>query len=441
MADVYVYHTGTPTIPYDTPAKAANDVKTALDYAVANNIDNVLVDYRHSETFVGHVTWVGEADDRIVNILSVDTAASDVLREGATIGTAVTLNLLINRNVSTFGLAVQANTISFCNDYGGEYQHHKAMSWNPPAASNGRHIYIGSAISSNQDHKSVVLEDFRHNCTHVNQLITQRGANLLIKSSPNLIGTSATAIPTYCIDISGASGPTDFTIESSDLTDWGTGKTLVNFFSNGTRGLITNCKVDQAVTLATGITDIAGRDLLRLENCHSDAANNSEIAHSGGRGSVVNDTATYLTVNSESTKLDCSAAAAPPKFGAPLWSPWIYVYVGASGSTTFDIETLYDSVTALTDTELFAELEYPADVNSGRSAIAEDRAANPHQAGTARTDTANDAAWTEALTNPMTNKLSITATLGQAGWCRMRVGLVANATAETVYVDRDVTVT
>ena len=80
MADIYVYHTGSNTAPYDTVVKAATSLETAVSARGSGEI--ILMDYRHREDLSGGVTYTpGTSSSTDACILrSVDTADSDAYR-------------------------------------------------------------------------------------------------------------------------------------------------------------------------------------------------------------------------------------------------------------------------------------------------------------------------------------------------------------------------
>ena len=80
MADLYVYDTGSNTAPYDTVAKAATSLATAV--LARGSGEKILMDYRHRENLSATVTYTpgtSSSTDPCV-LRSVDTADSDAYR-------------------------------------------------------------------------------------------------------------------------------------------------------------------------------------------------------------------------------------------------------------------------------------------------------------------------------------------------------------------------
>jgi hypothetical protein len=136
-----------------------------------------------------------------------------------------------------------------------------------------------------------------------------------------------------------------------------------------------------------------------------------------------------------SHKLVSSAAR---KFTAPLYGPDLVIWNAAVGSAkTATVEIVHDSVTNLTDAEVWLEVEYLGTSGFPMSLFASDRKADILATAADQTDSSE--AWTTTgLTNPNTQKLSVTFTPQEIGVVRARV-VLAKASA-TVYVDPLITV-
>ncbi len=105
----------------------------------------------------------------------------------------------------------------------------------------------------------------------------------------------------------------------------------------------------------------------------------------------------------------------------------------STSSKTFTVEFIHDSLTNLTNAEIWAELEYPGADAQG------DRADNRVQAfETAADQSSSGETWvTTGLTNPNKQRLSVTVTPSKAGQITMRVSLLKKNT--TVYIDPIIT--
>jgi hypothetical protein len=139
-----------------------------------------------------------------------------------------------------------------------------------------------------------------------------------------------------------------------------------------------------------------------------------------------------------SWKMASSANASYPF--APLESPEIIgrwnTTVGSSITVTIDI--LHDSLTNLTDSEVWIEAQYLGSSGFPLGTFLSDAKADPLVA--AADQTASTATWTTTgLTNPNKQKLSVTFTPQEAGYLQAKVFLAK--ASKTVYVDPDLQVT
>lgn len=121
-----------------------------------------------------------------------------------------------------------------------------------------------------------------------------------------------------------------------------------------------------------------------------------------------------------------------------LYSPPIYVYNTTTGSSkTLTVEILHDSVTALTDAEIWLEVEYQGTSGFPLALFVDD--AKSDVIASAADQTSSSETWTTTgMTNPNKQKLSVTFTPQEIGVYICRV-CVAKA-SYTVYVDPLVTV-
>jgi hypothetical protein len=125
-------------------------------------------------------------------------------------------------------------------------------------------------------------------------------------------------------------------------------------------------------------------------------------------------------------------------FVTPLASPQFSIWNDTTGSSkTVTVEILHDSVTALTDADIWLEVEEMGTSGYPISTIQSDRAANI--LATPANQDASSATWTTTgLTNPNKQYLQVTFTPAKKGFFQARV-ILAKAT-KTVYIDPLMTV-
>lgn len=166
---------------------------------------------------------------------------------------------------------------------------------------------------------------------------------------------------------------------------------------------------------------------MRIEDCYGLIRSETTIVKTGG----ASDGTTTL-----SWKMDGSVNA--NEAGGFLRSSDIAVFNSDTGSAkTLTVDFIHDSVTALTDAEVWLEVDY-----MGTSGFPLGVQANTKRASllaTATEITTSTATWTTTgLTNPNKQKLSVSITPQEKGWMRARV-IVAKDT--TIYVDPTLQVT
>ena len=120
---------------------------------------------------------------------------------------------------------------------------------------------------------------------------------------------------------------------------------------------------------------------------------------------------------------------------APLKSNEIFLAVGTVGvSQTATIEIVHDSATALTDAEIWLEVEYRSTSGSHKTTRITDQRSG--LLTTAVDQPSSSEAWTTTgLTSPLKQKLSVTYTPNVDGYSVGRIVLAKPS--KTVYVDID----
>lgn len=215
-----------------------------------------------------------------------------------------------------------------------------------------------------------------------------------------------------------------------------------------------NCKVPASVVSATP-TSLYGM-CLELMTCSS-SDRIYDYYWANGNGTVVQSTSIYLTTSPSQTKdQDGSLISYSMKLDSlslaslrmPLYSPWVSVFVGSTGSKTISMKVAYDNATALKDTECFIEVEYYGSTSTPQSTTETSapvvsgtvsrNLCTALFAGSTLSDTSAGWTGTSGWTNKKTHTLSKTVTVNQQGYVRARIAL-AKATT-TIYVDNTVTV-
>ena len=233
----------------------------------------------------------------------------------------------------------------------------------------------------------------------------------------------------------GVSGTVE--IVGVDLSTLGAGSSIVDLGSNPYgRVHLRDCRLGAGVALTTGNrTNLAG-PLVKMWNCDSaDTGNRMQLALVGGN--VYSDTAITLP-GSSPLSWRMVTNTTPKEHFASLATDNITAWNESVGSSkTLTVEIVHDSATALTDAEVWVEVEYLGTSGVPRGSITTDRRASLLTTPTAQAG--SSAAWSGigGFANPNKQKLEVTFTPQEAGFINARVFLAA--TNKTIYVNPDFT--
>lgn len=258
--------------------------------------------------------------------------------------------------------------------------------------------------------------------------------NVLWSNTPSAIDASGQT-PTVLFIMNNGS-VINTTLRGVDLSALGSGKSLFTPNSTGAHGSIKliNCKLGASVSaLSTAIS--YGAERYMIENSDS-ADTNYRMEHYCYQGSIKSETVKVRTSGaSDGTTLISwnMTSLAGASFVSPLESPMFAIWNDTAGSAkTVTVEILHDSLTALTDADIWLEVEEMGTSGYPISSIISDRKADILAA--AADQTASTAAWTTTgITNVKKQKLSVTFTPQKKGYFQARVMLAKPS--YTVYVD------
>jgi len=274
------------------------------------------------------------------------------------------------------------------------------------------------------------------NCTVVfgntSQGIVTRGAVARFQGgSIALTGT----VPTTLF-LRSAGPPNLLKVRGVNLSAFGSGTALVNV-GDAAPGLATieHCRLGSGVALVTGTPPSPNGYVVQMDNCDS-ADTNYRMQRHQYEGNSYSETTLIRTGGASDGTTGLShkhVSSANSKFYAPLYGPEMVVWNDAVGaSQTVTCEILHDSLTALTDAEVWLETEYLGTTGFPLSLFASDRAASIIAAPA--NQAASSETWTTTgMTNPNKQKLVTTQTPQEKGYYRCRVA-VAKA-SYTVYAD------
>lgn len=247
------------------------------------------------------------------------------------------------------------------------------------------------------------------------------------------IGATGTA-PT--IAITGANNYiSGLRLRGVDLSALGSGKSLVRVAQGAGNVSIENCKLGASVALKTG-TPI-GAQGIRIALDNSDSADTQyRMQRHSYEGDVYSETTIVRSSGASDGTTPLSwkmVSSASRVLFDPLYSPEIIFWNDTTGaSKTVTVEIVHDSVTALTDAEVWAEVEALTTSGFPLSTFTSDRVADI--LATAAAQASSSVAWTTTgITNVNKQKLEVTFTPAGIGWYRCRVALAK--ASYTIYVD------
>lgn len=234
----------------------------------------------------------------------------------------------------------------------------------------------------------------------------------------------------------------DILVENVDLSNASAG---INLFSPGTAGagkaVIRNCKLPASWSGSLG-SPTAFNTRLEMHNCDA-TDTNYRLWVEDYAGSIKSETTVVCTGGASdgttpfSFKMATSSAAEyPAVLLESIELPAIWNDTTGS-SKTVTVEFVHDSVTNLTDAEIWLEVSYLGTAGVPLGTIINDAKADV--LATAADQADSSAAWTTTgLTNPNTQKLSVTFTPEEKGYLQAKV-IMAKA-SYTAYIDPRLTV-
>lgn len=243
-----------------------------------------------------------------------------------------------------------------------------------------------------------------------------------------------------------AQGTIKFNVSDFDFSNAATGLNLV-YSGIPATGSITflNCKLPSSWSggLVAGSPTLPGMRI-SMYNCDS-AATNYRLWIETYSGAIISETTIVKTGGASdgttalSWKMTSNANA--NEHTSPLVSDDMAVWIDSVGtSKTITVDILHDSVTALTDAEVWLEIDYLGSSSSSLGTPTSDKRT------TVLTSPANQttstATWTTTgITNPNKQKLEVTFTPQMKGFVYARVCLAKPGSIYTIYVDYEPTVT
>lgn len=428
MADIYVKASGSNTSPYDTWAKAATSLATAVTQAAAN--DRIYVDNTFSQTGLSNTTYSPAAGTEVYSTSDTTNQPPTTYASGAAISTTTSGTLTISSG-SWFGFAFSIGS-----------------------GANSSTCFLASIDNGSPSFESCTFAlastvsptfSFGVSVAGSNAVLNTRNCSFSFAStgaSFNLrgciwydVGSNLDAGATHPLTLfkSGTSQmPNSAYLNGSDLS--ANANTLFGDGGGDFEARIVNCKLNASVTIPAAWT-VDGTGEVWVHD--SDSGDNHYVfAHYCYRGSTVVSVAKYVTADGAAydgtNRHSFTVTGAHATFGAPYFSPWVDQYTSANASVTPYFEVARDgSTTAYNNNEVWAEFLAKVTSSSTRTTLSTDRMALLGTAAAQATG-AGTGAWTGLSGTAWSGKCDSGSafTPAEIGYVRGRIVIATNATVQ-----------
>lgn len=431
MADRYVYHGGSNTSPYDTWAKAATTLATAVAAGAAG--DDYWVASDHSESTASALTLsITSSSASPCRIISVSRAgstppvAADILAGGA-VATTGASSITIGGFFYCYGLTFSAGSST------------NTASLNLNNTNFGHSIFDTCSLILGNSSASSVIQNTAGGCrtdlTNSTMTFGATGQGVTLGGAlywTNKPGSAAVlgTIPTALIKAA-SGGPFPVRFSGLDLSAAGSGKTLVDVGRYATQ--LINCKLGASVTVAATPTTHSAPPV-DLIGCSS-SSNVRRDERYRYQGTLTTETTIKRTAGASDGTTPFShkiVTTANAKRIFPFESFEGAIWNDTTGSSkTLTVHTVTDNVT-LTDAEIWLEVEYLGDASYPVTSLVTDANATILTTAANQASDSSEAWTTTGLTTPVKQKLEVTFTPQMKGLIRFRVKVAKAST--TVYI-------
>lgn len=358
MAVICYASTGSNTSPYETWAKAATSLATAL--AAATSGDTVQLDMANVASgdaeVSGTTTWTIPAG--VTLHVGTQNGASGITT-GAMGSTYWLGNSTTGRTISIAcglgtrivgGLTLRqhgSSNLSFNTSNNGALDADSLYGWHSATAATGV-TNVGAAANG-----VTSIKEFTHRCDRTASSIAklQCFSYIEIGKLTVIAQGGATSGTNGLLDDAGSAAGLVI-VHGGNISDIGSGSSIVGDAASGTVNFILdNVILNASFAMLATQTDKSAGATLTLRDCSS-SGNAVPFAYANALGEIRMDTGIYLTAGlaAASWKITTTADASEV---SPFRSPWIDEYK-AAGSVTPQFEILRDgSATAYTDAEVW----------------------------------------------------------------------------------------
>lgn len=446
MANYFVASGGSNTSPYDTWAKAATSLATALAAATANG-DQVIIQYNAvpsgdaelaadtTYTFAGNISFIASTNS------GTSTITPTAMGTGNWIGNSTTnrsVTFAGGKRVFFYGITLRTSgstqdSITLSSAAGTDYLFDTCYLWQGNTSTS-------ASISLANYGGSPDVEGFieLRNCT-LRFGATAQGLRLNTHGfiARNCSISSSGSTPSTFLQIYG-SGTALF--EGCDLSLI-TGTLMGNNTGGWRSTYFVNCKLGAGVVIQAAQTTYNNRSQAEtyVFNCSS-GDQHYHMHHYNGLGQTIMDTGIYANDGAQydgsnrlSWKITTTANTHKQR---PYESPWIDRYhAGTSGITPY-LEILRDgSSTAFNNDEVWAEFSYQGTSGYPQSVFVNDACALAGSAAAQDNSTKGASDWTGENATAWFGKIDSGASITPAEIGHLRSRVCVGIASATVYVD------
>ena len=441
MADLFVAGGGSNTAPYETWAKAATTLATALAAATGDG-DRVIIDNADvpagDKEVAANTTWSAAANIQIIAATNDGGSAFTPAAMGTAtwLGNSTTARIIIfdgGFSVLMYGVTIRtastsAANMTINNSDAGQYELDTCYLWQGSTQAGSR-IFLGASSSTTNQGTRCRDVTFRFGST--SQGLTCRSAVRVIGGSVSTAGSAPDELFKSAI----VRGPCYMTgVDLSHVT----GTLLGNIPSGALSLTLENCKLASGVVRIAAQTNATSANEVIVINC--DSGDNHYLGeHHNALGSTVvsasiyaNDGPSYDGTNRYSLLVTSTAAA---RYWAPYVSPWFGAYHSGTSAITPRIEVLRDgSATAWNDDQLWGEWSYQGTTGFTLATLVNDRRALTASAAAQVTGTLDASGWTGENATAWFGKLTPLASITPAEIGALQARIACGPSV-TVYVD------
>lgn len=442
MSTYHINDSGTITAPYDTWAKAAQFLSTP---SKAND-DQFLLDSTHQESYSATTTFTFITSDyRFNSIISgVPDSPSGLASasQGAKLITTTGYSIRFNGSVYTEGVVFELGggtslstfTASSTSSSGICHQIYKDCIFRFLGATNNSGIYIGESSISYYGSNRYDFVGVTIKTTTTWQGITVYTGDVLFEGLSYEAGSSAAVQLVAQMGVSNHASNCRITFSACDFSSAASSLALVGLTYGRGEIIFKNCKLPASWsgTIASSLLSYGVR--VALYNCDSGSAN--YIAHIKARYGTIDTETTIVRTNGAydgATQISWKVYAISTKYPVTTMDldPIIVWNTVTGSSITATIEIITDTATALTDADIWMEIEYLGNSSYPVSTVVSTK---PSSMITTASDLpSSSATWTTTgLSTPLKQKLSLSFTPQMVGFVSARVKLAK--TTATVYV-------